>query len=167
MTRRSRPVTIRRSKTKQRKQKMNDTELNELSPKSYKLHLDIKASKDKHKRARLRAERERTIKLIIRKQLSNSQKQLSHRGKNTTRNFKRRLRQIGGVLPSNKIYKQQQTYKLKQPLCVQDESGNVVRTEKDQAETISHDFCHHLLAPNDSATCSMCHDNTLQLRWNV
>ena len=40
---------------KDRKQKINDPELKELSQKSHKLHLDISASKDKNKRSNLRA----------------------------------------------------------------------------------------------------------------
>ena len=53
-----------------RKQKINDPELKELSQTSHKLHHDISASKDKNKRANLRAERKRTIKLIRKKILS-------------------------------------------------------------------------------------------------
>ena len=60
---------------KERKHKINDPELKELSQKNHKLHLDISASKDKNKRANLRAERKRTIKLI-RKKISNHQSQV-------------------------------------------------------------------------------------------
>ena len=41
--------------------------------------------------------------------------------------------------------------KRKQPLCVQDESGNIVSSEKDQAEIISHHF-FQLFAPDDAST---------------
>ena len=53
-----------------RKQKINDPELKELSQTSHKLHHDISASKDKNKRANIRAERKRTIKLIRKNILS-------------------------------------------------------------------------------------------------
>ena len=36
-------------------------------------------------------------------------------------------------------------------MCVQDESGNIVSSEKDQAELISHHFCQQL-APDDAST---------------
>ena len=60
---------------KERKHKINDPELKELSQKSHKLHLDISASKDKNKRANLRAERKRTI-TLMRKKISNHQSQV-------------------------------------------------------------------------------------------
>ena len=34
---------------------------------------------------------------------------------------------------------------------MQDENGNIASTEKEQAEIISHHFCH-LLAPDDAST---------------
>ena len=119
---------------KERKHKINDPELKELSQKSHKLHLDISASKDKNKHANLRSERKRTIQLIRKKSQT-----ISHRSlrKNSNKYY-----QVLRSINNNK---------RKQPLCVQDEDGNIVSSEKDQAEIISHHFCQ-LLAPDDAST---------------
>ena len=129
---------------KERNHKINDPELKELSQKSHKLHLDISASKDKNKRANLRAERKRTIKLI-RKKISNHQSQV----------IEEKLQQLETLKDdSNKYYQVLRSInnnKRKQPMCVQDEDGNIVSSEKDQAEIISHKLCQ-LLAPDDDST---------------
>ena len=126
---------------KDRKQKINDPELKELSQKSHKLHLDISASKDKNKRANLRAERKQIIKLI-RKKISNYQSQVIEDKLQQLETFKDDSNRYYQVLRSIN------NNKRKQPLCVQDEDGNIVSSEKDQADIISHHFCQ-LLAPDD------------------
>ena len=129
---------------KERKHKINDPELKELSQESHKLHLDISASKDKNKRANLRAERKRTIKLI-RKKISSHQSQV----------IEEKLQQLETLKDDSNNYYQVlrsiNNNKRKQPLCVQDEDGNIIISEKDQAEIISHHFCQ-LFAPDDAST---------------
>ena len=129
---------------KDRKQKINDPELKELSHKSHKLHLDISVSKDKDKRANLRAERKRTIKLI-RKNISSHQSHV----------IEEKLQQLETLKDdSNRYYHVLRSINnntRKQPMCVQDEDGNILSSEKDQAEIISRHFCQ-LLAPDDAST---------------
>ena len=126
------------------KQMINDPELKELSQKSHKLHIDISASKDKHKRANLRAEHKRIIKLI-RKNISSHQSQV----------IQEKLQQLETLKDDSNRYFQVlrsiNNNKRKQPLCVQDERGNIISSEKDHAEIISRHFCQ-LLAPDDAST---------------
>ena len=139
---------------KERKHKINDPELKELSQKSHKLHLDISASKDKNKRANLRAERKRTIKLI-RKKISNHQSQVIEEKLQQLETFKDDSNRYYQVLRSIN------NNKRKQPLCVQYEDGNIVSSEKDQADIISHHFCQLLALRRGRSTA----DVVFGYRW--
>ena len=128
----------RRKKTKDGE----NPEIQQLSNKNHKLRRDIEACKYPEQRRDLKIERKETKKQIQQKLKEHENAMLEdsltrlEETKDDSNRYYQVLREI-----NNK--------KSKQPLCVNDEDGNIASTEKQQAEIITRHF-QRMLAPEDA-----------------